>query len=293
MRITQTSIAASTLANLQSSLARSSRLQEQLSSGKVINRASDSPSGTVSSLALRTQIGANEQYSRNANDAKAWLGTADSTLQSVNSRLQRVRELTLSASSTGNMDANSRQAIAAEVTSLRSELMGLANTTYAGRPIFGGTTSGSQAFDPTTYAYVGDGGSVVRRLDSRSTVDAAASGTAVFGDGATSVFTLLDDIAAHAVGDTSQLAGDLGKLDSRSQQVLQTLTDVGVRYNRAEAAATTADNAVLSLRTTLSGVEDIDLPKTIMDLQLQQTTYQAALSATAKVLQPSLMDFLR
>ncbi len=95
MRITQSSIAASTLANLQSSLARSSRLQEQLSSGKVINRASDSPSGTVSSLALRTQIGANEQFSRNANDAKAWLGTADSTLQSVNSRLQRVRELTL------------------------------------------------------------------------------------------------------------------------------------------------------------------------------------------------------
>ncbi|WP_157371411.1 flagellar hook-associated protein FlgL [Angustibacter sp. Root456] len=293
MRITQTSIAASTLANLQSSLQRSSRLQEQLSSGKVINRASDSPSGTVSSLALRTQIGANEQYSRNANDAKAWLGTADSTLQSVNSRLQRVRELTLSASSTGNMDVNSRQALAAEVTSLRSELMGLANTTYAGRPIFGGTTSGSQAFDPTTYTYVGDGGSVVRRLDARSTVDAAASGTAVFGDGATSVFTLLDDIAAHAVGDTSQLAGDLTKLDSRSQQVLQTLTDVGVRYNRAEAAATTADNTVLSLRTTLSGVEDIDLPKTIMDLQLQQTTYQAALSATAKVLQPSLMDFLR
>ncbi|HEX3003028.1 MAG TPA: flagellar hook-associated protein FlgL [Angustibacter sp.] len=293
MRITQSSIAASTLANLQASLARNSRLQEQLSSGKVINRASDSPSGTVSSLALRTQVGANEQYSRNANDAKAWLGTADSTLQSVNSRLQRVRELALSASSTGNMDANSRQAIAAEVTSLRSELMGLANTTYAGRPIFGGTTSGSQAFDPTTYAYVGDGGSVVRRLDARSTVDAAASGTAVFGDGASSVFTLLDDIAAHATGDTSQLAGDLTKLDSRSQQVLQTLTDVGVRYNRADAAVTTADNTVLSLKSTLSGVEDIDLPKTIMDLQLQQTTYQAALSATAKVLQPSLMDFLR
>ncbi len=50
---------------------------------------------------------------------------------------------------------------------------------------------------------------------------------------------------------------------------------------------------MLSLKSTLSGVEDIDLPKTIMDLQLQQTTYQAALSATAKVLQPSLMDFLR
>src|SRR6476646_6095187 len=190
MRITQSSIAASTLANLQSSLGRNARLQEQLSSGKVINRASDSPTGTVSALALRAQIGANQQYSRNANDAKAWLGTVDGTLQSVNSRLARVRELALSGASTGNMDVTSRQAVAAEVTSLRQELMGLANTTYAGRPVFGGTTSGGQAFDPATYAYTGDAGTVTRRLDARSTVDAAASGTAVFGDGASSVFSL-------------------------------------------------------------------------------------------------------
>ena len=293
MRITQSSIAASTLANLQASLGRNARLQEQLSSGKVINRASDSPTGTVSALALRAQIGANEQYSRNANDAKAWLGTVDGTLQSVNTRLQRVRELALSGSSTGNMDVTSRQAVAAEVTSLRKELMGLANTTYAGRPIFGGTTSGAQAFNPASYAYVGDTGSVTRRLDARGSVDAAASGTAVFGDGATSVFRLLDDIADHVVNDPASVAGDLNALDARKTSVLQTLTDVGVRYNRADSAATTADNNVLSLSTTLSGIEDIDLPKTIMDLQLQQTTYQAALSATAKVLQPSLMDFLR
>ncbi len=293
MRITQSSIAASTLANLQASLARNARLQEQLSSGKVINKASDSPSGTVSSLALRAQIGANEQFSRNAEDGKAWLGTVDGTLQSVNARLQRVRDLALRGTSTGNMDVNSRKAIAEEVTSLRQELMGLANTTYAGRPVFGGTTSGGQAFDPATYAYVGDSGSVVRRLDARSSVEVGASGTAVFGDGATSVFTLLDDLADHVVNDPASVAGDITALDARSTSVLQTLTDVGVRYNRADAASTTAANNVLSLRTTLSGVEDIDLPKTIMDLQLQQTTYQAALSATAKVLQPSLMDFLR
>jgi flagellar hook-associated protein 3 FlgL len=293
VRITQSSIAASTLANLQASLARNARLQEQLSSGKVINKASDSPSGTVSSLALRAQIGTNEQYSRNAEDGKAWLGTVDGTLQSVNSRLQRVRDLALRGTSTGNMDVNSRKAIAEEVTSLRQELMGLANTTYAGRPVFGGTTSGGQAFDPSTYAYVGDTGSVVRRLDARSSVEVGASGTAVFGDGATSVFTLLDDLADHVVNDPASVAGDITALDARSTSVLQTLTDVGVRYNRADAASTTAANNVLSLRTTLSGVEDIDLPKTIMDLQLQQTTYQAALSATAKVLQPSLMDFLR
>ncbi|GAB3596338.1 flagellar hook-associated protein FlgL [Angustibacter peucedani] len=293
MRITQGSIAASSLANLQASLARGAKLQEQLTSGKTINRPSDSPTGTVSALSLRGQIAANEQYSKNAADGKAWLGTVDSTLQDVNARLQQVRDLALSASSTGNMDGPAREALATQVTSLRGELMGLANTSNAGRPLFGGTTSGTTAFDPTTYAYVGDSGQVTRRLDAATTIEVGADGQAVFGAGSSSVFALLDSIASNAVNDPAALASDISALDGRMSSVLQTLTDVGVRYNRVDTAQTTADDRALSLGTTLSGVQDIDLPKTILDMQLQQTSYQAALQATAKVLQPSLMDFLR
>jgi flagellar hook-associated protein 3 FlgL len=292
MRITQGSIVASSLANLQASLARGAKLQEQLSSGRTINRPSDSPTGTVSSLSLRSQISANEQYSRNAADGTAWLGTVDSTLESVNSRLQRVRDLTLSASSTGNMDADARQAIATEVTSLREELMGLANTSNAGRPVFGGTTAGTTAFDPATYDYVGDAGTITRRLDAATTIEVGADGQAVFGSGSSSVFALLDSIASNVMSNPSALAGNLTALDGRMSSVLQTVTDVGVRQNRVETAGTTADDRALALGTTLSSVENIDLPKTILDLQLQNTAYQTALQATAKVLQPSLMDFL-
>ncbi len=70
-------------------------------------------------------------------------------------------------------------------------------------------------------------------------------------------------------------------------------TDVGVRTNRAETAVTTADNRADDLRQTLSGVEDIDLPKTILALQAQEVSHQAALSAASKVLSPTLMDFLK
>ena len=54
-----------------------------------------------------------------------------------------------------------------------------------------------------------------------------------------------------------------------------------------------AQDRKLSVTTQLSDIEDIDLPKTIMEMQLQQTSYQAALAASAKVIQPSLIDFLR
>jgi len=293
MRVTQHSISMGSLANVQASLNRTARLQEQMSSGKAVNRPSDSPIGTVTSLSLRSQISAQEQYAANAQDGASWLGTLDTTLQSVNDGLQRVRDLTVQASNTGSLDTNARQAIAAEITTLRDNLTGLANTTYLGRPVFGGTTAGGAAFDPKTYAYVGDGGTVTRRIDDRTQVSVGADGAAVFGAGSSSVFAFLDTLAANVVGNPSALSSDLAALDGRMGTVLNALTDVGVRANQMDQAQTAAKYKALDLRSTLSGVEDIDLPSVIIDLQLQQTTYQAALAATAKVLQPTLMDFLR
>jgi flagellar hook-associated protein 3 FlgL len=293
MRVTQHSISMSSLANVQASLNRTAKLQEQMSSGKVLNRPSDSPTGTVTSLSLRSQISAQEQYAANAQDGTAWLNTQDTALQSVNTALQRVRELTVRGANSGSMDANARGAIAEEITTLRDTLTGLANTTYLGRPVFGGTTAGGKAFDPSTYQYVGDSGEVTRRVDDRTRVSVGSTGSAVFGEGDASVFALLDTLATNVRTNPSALSSDLSALDGRMSTVLNALTNVGVRTNQVEQAQTAATDKAMDLRSTLTGVEDIDLPSVIIDLQLQDTTYQAALSATAKAIQPTLMDFLR
>jgi flagellar hook-associated protein 3 FlgL len=296
MRVTQHTIATNSLANLQTNLGRVSQLQEQMTSGKVINRPSDSPTGTVSALGLRGEIRTTEQYSRNANDAVSWLGTQDTTLTSINDVLQRVRVLTLQGSNDGALGPAAREALATEVKSLRETTRGLANTTFLGRPIFGGTTANTQAFvaDATgKILYQGDGGEVVRRIGADATVRVDTDGQAVFGPNGSSVFDVLDTLADDLVNNPGALAGDLGALDDATLRVRTALTEVGSRYNRAEAARQAADDRVLTLRATLSGVEDIDLPHTIMDLQMQQMAYQTALGATAKALQPSLMDFLR
>ncbi len=295
MRITQANITASTLSNIQSSLARTARLQEQMSSGKQLNRASDSPSDTVTSLALRGEIGANERFSKNAADAAAWLRDVEAVVTSTQDVLTRVRELTVAAASSGSKDPQARAAIATEVASLRGELLAQANTSYAGRPIFGGATAGPKAFD-STGAYVGGTGAdrtVDRRLDATTVMEVGASGQDLYGEGADSAFALLDDIAAHATGDPAALQADLSRLDARLKAVSQVHTDVGVRTNRAESSMTRAEYRVQDLNGTLSAVEDIDLPKTILELKAQEVTHQAALSAAAKVLSPTLMDFLR
>ena len=94
-------------------------------------------------------------------------------------------------------------------------------------------------------------------------------------------------------GDDDALNKGLENLDTAHETLKSALSDVGARYNRVEQMKQSADDHLLSVSSQLSDIEDVDLPKAIMDLQIQQTSYQAALAATAKVIQPSLIDFLR
>jgi len=294
IRSTQQSIAARALTGLQGNLNRMGDLQERLSNGKQITKPSDSPTGAVVSMQLRGEIRAQQQFSRNAEDGLGWLGTLDTTLTSSLDQVRRVRDLTLQGMSSGvagSMEA--REAIAVEVDQLREQLVTLANTRYLDRPVFGGTTTSSTAYDGTSSSYTGDDGAVFRTVGDGSKVRVDSGGPQVFGEDETQLFTVLDSIAANLRGEPQALGTDLDRLDTAIGTLQASLADVGARYNRVEQMRQKADDRLLALRTELSDVEDIDLPKTIMDLKLQQTAYEAALAATAKVIQPSLVDFLR
>jgi flagellar hook-associated protein 3 FlgL len=177
----------------------------------------------------------------------------------------------------------------------------MANTTYMNRPIFGGTVSNPSgatlAYD-SAGNYLGDSGKIMRNVASGVQVQVNVTGPEVFGSGSSNLFTVLGQISADlkngspaAVTNLTQV--DLGNLDTALTQVGNTQAVVGARYDRVQTMKTMSDNTMLNLKSGLSEVEDADLPKTITDLQMQQVSYQAALAATAKVIQPSLVDFLR
>ncbi len=305
-RITQRSIQESTLANLQRNLQGMAAIQEQLSSQKRINRPSDDPTGTVSALTLRADLRANEQHRRNADDGNAWLTTTDSTLQTATSQLNVANTLVIRGLNSGANGPEPRAALAVEVDGIKSSLLGLARTQYLGRNIFAGTAGGSAIFTSgeatdgptpttaTTYTWSSATGKVERQVASDSKVRVDTPGEKVFGTGETSVFAVLDRISAQLkAGDDTGLAASKLELDGHMATIRAQLADVGARQNRVEYAQDQSDARVVSLNTSLSQVESIDLPATIVQLQSQQVAYQAALGATAKVLQPSLMDFLR
>lgn len=291
-RITQRSLGQRSLAGLQGNLGRLGDIQQRLSSGKQISKPSDSPTGTVSAMQLRSEIKTNEQWSRNATDGLGWLGTVDQTLTGSLNFVRKARDLTLQGLN-GATSPEAREALAVEVDGIREGLIGLANTTYLDRPVFGGTTSGGRAYDADGQ-YVGTGTGVFRTVGADASVRVDHTGPEVFGPAGGDMFTVLASIAASLrSGDTSALSTDLTDLDGAMRRVQNKLAEVGARYNRTEQMLQGAEDRVLTLTNTLSGVEDIDLPKTVVDLKMQQMAYEAALGATQRIITPSLADFLR
>lgn len=301
-RITNRSINRTVMDGLQGNLGRLQKLQEQLSSGKQVSRPSDSPVATVSAMQYRSQLRQTEQYARNAQDGLSFLGATDQTLTGMIGDAGRVRQLVL-AGLNGTASTAEREALAAEVDSLRSGLLDAANARYLDRPIFAGTANVGTAYDRATGTFLGNAGAetdtsavgkIERSVAPGVTVRVNVTGPEVFGPPGDDLFTLLADVSDHLrSGDTAALGADLTALDDRLLAIQNQLAKVGARYHQVEAMRDRAENDKLTLTHGLSEVEDIDLPKTIVDLQLQEVAYNAALSATARVIQPSLLDFLR
>ncbi len=300
MRITQRAVSQTALQGLNRNLADLGKLQQQLTSGKVVSKPSDSPSGVNRAMQVRQDQAAAVQHARNISDAQGWMDFTDTTLQSVVTQVNRVRDLTVQASNGVTLSDSGRVAISTEVAALRESLLGLANQSVDGRPLFGGITSGATAYDATG-AYTGVGGAngipvvaVTRRIADAEDVRIDVTGPEAFGDpSGTDLFALVGKIATDVTAAPEALGDDLTALDVALQRLMTAVSSIGARAARVEATAQTNTDLQLSLGKQLALVEDVDLPKTIMQLQFQQTGYQAALQATSQVIQPSLVDFLR
>ncbi|WP_417235024.1 flagellin [Arthrobacter sp.] len=309
-RITNAAISAAAQRNLQTAMQRLATAQTKASSLEAISKPSDNPAGTATSMAIRAETRANAQFSRNVGDAQGWLATADTALASATTILNRVRDLTVRGANDGSINASGKEAIAIELETLRDSLMDAANAKYAGRTVFAGTSDAGTAvtaepvLDADGKPVAGEtkvvfnppaGGTVERRTGANTTIRVDTDATAVFGpatEGGDDVFSLISNIIKDLRAGTN-ISTRIGDVDSAMQQVRDAQTSVGVRHATVLAADASLKDEAVALEGRRSAVEDVDLGTAILDLKTQEVAYQAALAASAKVLQPTLMDFLR
>jgi flagellar hook-associated protein 3 FlgL len=291
-RITVGSIGYSGLQAISATSSTLANLQAHLSSGQQIMQPSDDPNGTVRAMSLRSELARNDQYSASSNDALAWLSSADTAYSQIVSVVQQARTLVVQGLNTGANDTTANNALATQVDALRSSLMTLANTSYNGRPIFGGTTASGTAYD-SSGNYVGDTGAVTRMIAPNTTVQVSGNGPDIFGSGSTDLFATLSSIASTLRTSPSSLSGSLADLDSAISRISTAQAGEGATYQQVQNAQNAQTSTGTALQTQLSSIVDVDTAQMAIQVTTANTAYQAALQTTASIRQLSLLNFLQ
>lgn len=291
-RVTNLTMSANAQRTLQVQQSRLAELQEKASSLDKISRPSDDPAATAQALQTRGLLAANAQYGRNIDDGNSWLAAADLALEQATDVMHRIKDLTVLAGN-GSLSQPGKDAIALELETLNQDLLSIANAKHLGRNIFAGSSDAASAFTGTPPALSAAPGSAVeRRISATQTVRVDADGAAIFGSGAGSVFDTVGKMVAGLRSGTA-ITPQLGALEASFKNIVNGRAEIGTRQVQLERAGDVNTELEATLDAQRIGIEKADLGSVILDLKLQETNYQVALAATARVLQPTLMDFLR
>jgi flagellar hook-associated protein 3 FlgL len=297
--------------NLATDQSQLATLEQQLSSGDLINRPSDNPAGATSVMALNSSVARAQQYSTNASDALGRLSLGNSTANQMLNTLQSLQQ-TVQGLSGSKIAGNSAvlTATASAVSAARTQLINLANTTYNGQPIFAGQGNTSHAYaddasDPSTYGtYVGSGSAPTRTVGANTQVSTGVTGPQLLGDDTTSPDLvgpggLLDRLTQDIANATSNPAAltaaettDLSQLNAAITQLEGTSAQLGSSYQQAEAFSQQATNAQQALQTQLTAEDNVDVAQATTQLANTQQSFQSALWATAQIEGHSLLDYL-
>lgn len=293
MRVTQQMLNQNSIRNMNQNLSRFEKINNQVSTGKLLHRPSDNPNGVSKAMNLKSTIAANAQFERNNSEAKLWMDETDQHIGSMTDVMQRVRELAVQGNNETLSD-HDRSAIAVEVEELTEQMRQLANAKVNGKSLFNGQKTGEIPFpEKGSYAFnsselaartfnIGEGISI-----QSSVLPDELFGTATDDE---NLFKTLQSISANLKAGTSS---DLGGIDAGMERLLTVSAENGARQNRVEAVENRLLDSNLQLKTMLSKVEDIDYAEAIIKLTSEESVYQASLAASSKIIQPSLMDFLR
>ncbi|MEM1502948.1 flagellar hook-associated protein FlgL [Domibacillus sp. 8LH] len=300
MRVTQSMLSGNSLKSLQTSLARLDQLNTQVSTQKKITKPSDDPVTAMKGIVYRRSLSEVEQYQRNFSEAYNWVETSDSALDKAKLALDRIRELTVEVSN-DTYDAQQRQAAGAEIKQLKEHLVEIANTKFNDQYLFNGTKTTTQPFndDGTVSADGLSTGKVELELSKGVMIQVNIDVSSVFGasnSSGESVFDTIDRLTTQLDTDTTtgkDLTGFLSTLDTHISSNTTARAEIGARYNRIELMeARMAEQQVVASRI-MSENEDVDFEKVVTELTTQETVHKAALSVASRIIQPTLMDYLR
>jgi flagellar hook-associated protein 3 FlgL len=284
------------LRNLANNMKRMDGLQLQMATGRKINKPSDDPVGVTYSLRYRSDLEANDQFQRNLSSLNTYLEYMDSLLNQAGEVIHRLRELSTQAANGTNPQA-AMDSIKSEVLELKAQMIDIANSQLNNKYLFNGQKTDVRPYPDEANAAnaITDPYEIYFEVGAGVQIPTNVSGNEIFGypTEADNIFRIFDDvIQALDSSDFGTISESLGRMNTRMDKLLAIRSEVGARTNRSELMESRLLDMEVNITSLLSRTEDADLAELIMKLKLDENVYQASLSAGARVIRPSLVDFL-
>jgi len=291
MRVTPSETYRNFLADLETLNTSLNIFSRQVSSGKKLTQLSDSPEGSAILISLNEQQSEIDQYQSNIDTGSYFLGMADSTLNEVNNLVTSIyTNGSQAASELTSSDA--RAVLAADIRSLRDQILSLANTQARGRYIFAGSNVTSPPFvlNGDTAFYQGNGNINSIVVNDGMEVEQGVAGSAAF----SSVFSAIESLlTAMDANDLSGIQTALGQFSSALSDLGQARGQIGSGLSALENIGTALTSRETNLKAEQSKIEDADLAQAAVHLKQTQTALETAISAGGSILeQRNLFDIL-
>ena len=294
MRVTQSMLSDNMLRNLSNSYGKMSTVQDQITTGKKITKPSQDPVVAIKGIGYRTDLNKVEQYQRNVGEVNNWLDSSDDALDHVGQAVTRLQELVTQAANDTNT-SDDRKKIKVEVSQLRQQLQDLSNTKVGDKYIFSGTNTLTPLHDGTNFAdpTVSTGLMKEVKIEVYDGVEIKVNMNGL------KLFTDMDNLLAKietSLGGGSEgtvIGGYLKDISDMQNTVLEKRADIGARQNRVEMMDNRLSTQEIIATTLMSENEDIDYEQAITDMITQESIHNAALSVGSKIIQATLVDFLR
>ncbi len=302
MRITDRMISDRVLFNIQTSLKRIARLHDQLSSGYKVRYPSDDAVVATRASNIDARKREIEQFKRNVDHVRSYVNAYDSVLREISSIYHRIREL-LVRGANGTISQDERLAIARELEKILDSLAGIANMRIGEERIFGGAD-----LEKDPVKKINGDWTIVLNPDSNISRSVEILGYRLeYGltvydlfrtDNGVDVFQMLRDTIDVLKGNPQNVEGylsnvSLKQLSLLESKLMENIAKVGSSMKVMDLVESRINDLEFFITEYLSKEMDADITEVITDLSMQQAVLQAALKSAARVIQNTLVDYVR
>lgn len=298
MRLATTTTSNLILEQIQRLSHQQANLQRSVATGQRIFQPVDDPAAVGRLLANRLEQGDLHQYVRNADAALEYSQSSYTGLDHLKQLSDRVGELAVLG--TGSAGPQAMQAYAAEVNQLLEQALALGNTRFRNDYVFGGTAVDAPPYTATrdgdghlvAVAYAGNSGRLALPIGEGVSIEPTPA-AATNQDIAAFMNRLVALRDALQTGDVGAVNAHRPALEEAEDAFVSALSEHGAIQLRINISQTQQRARLGELDRLASADADADLPSVIVRLNQTSQAYEAALSSAAKIMNLSLLDFLR